>query len=105
LLNTPNIPDYTSTHSVLGGAASAVLRRFFHTDDVPFTTTSGAPFAGITRSYTSFSQAAIENGNSRIYAGIHFRSAVEDGIRQGNQIGRFVFTHALRSLQDDDEDD
>jgi hypothetical protein len=73
---------------------------------VPFTTTSGAPFAGITRSYTSFSQAAVENGNSRIYAGIHFRSAVEDGIRQGNQIGRFVFTHALRSLhQDDDEDD
>jgi PAP2 superfamily len=106
LLNTPAIPDYTSTHSILGGAASDVLRRFFHTDDVPFTTTSGAPFAGITRSFTSFSQAAIENGNSRIYAGIHFRSAVEDGIRQGNQIGRFVFTHALRSLhQDDDEDD
>ena len=106
LLNTPAHPDYTSTHSILGGAASDVLRRFFHTDDVPFTTTSGAPFAGITRSFTSFSQAAIENGNSRIYAGIHFRSAVEDGIRQGNQIGRFVFTHALRSLhQDDDEDD
>jgi len=105
LLNTPAIPDYTSTHSILGGAASDVLRRFFHTDDVPFTTTSGAPFAGITRSFTSFSQAAIENGNSRIYAGIHFRSAVEDGIRQGNQIGRFVFTHVLRSLQDDDEDD
>jgi hypothetical protein len=81
------------------------LRRFFHTDNVPFTTTSGAPFAGITRSFTSFSQAAIENGNSRIYAGIHFRSAVEDGIKQGQKIGRLVFTHTLRSIQPEDDDD
>jgi hypothetical protein len=104
-LNTPAIPDYTSTHSVLGGAASEVLRRFFHDDDIAFTTTSGVPFAGITRSFDSFSQAARENGKSRIYAGIHFRSAVEDGIKQGKQIGRFAFTHTLRPLDGDDEDD
>jgi hypothetical protein len=100
LLNSPALPDYPSTHSILGGAASEVLRRFFHHDDIAFTTTSGAPFGGITRSYTSFSQAAVENGNSRIYAGIHFRSAVEDGIAQGRRIGRFVFTHALKPLDD-----
>jgi hypothetical protein len=104
LLNTPAHPDYTSTHSILGGASSEVLRRFFHNDDVPFMTTSGVPFAGLTRSFASFSQAAAENGNSRIYAGIHFRSAVEDGIQQGQQIGRFVFTHALQPLDHDDED-
>jgi hypothetical protein len=68
------------------------LRRFFHHDSIEFTTTSGAPFAGITRSFVSFSDAAEENGNSRIYAGIHFRSAVRDGIAQGKQIGRFVFS-------------
>jgi hypothetical protein len=102
LLNTPAIPDYPSTHSVLGGAASEVLRRFFHDDDVPFTTTSGAPFAGLTRSFDSFSQAAAENGESRIYAGIHFRSAVEDGIKLGNKIGGFTFTHVLRPLDLDD---
>ena len=101
LLNTPAIPDYTSTHSVLGGAASAVLRRFFHDDEVAFTVTSGAPFAGLTRSFTSFSQAAAENGESRIYAGIHFRSAVEEGIEQGAHIGRFVFRHALQGLDSD----
>jgi hypothetical protein len=105
LLNTPSIPDYTSTHSVLGSAAAEVLRRFFHTDKVPFTTTSGAPFAGLTRSFTSLSQAATENGESRIYAGIHFRAAVEDGIKQGNQIGGFVFTHALRPIDPKDDDD
>ena len=105
LLNTPAIPDYTSTHSVLGGAASEVLRRFFRDDDVPFTTTSGVPFAGLTRSFTSFSQAASENGESRIYVGIHFRSAVEEGIRQGKHIGRFVIRHTLKPLHADDGDE
>jgi hypothetical protein len=100
LLNTPAIPDYPSTHSVLGGAASEVLRRFFRDDDVAFTTTSGAPFAGITRSYTSFSQAAAENGESRIYCGIHFRSAVHDGIKLGNKVGGYTFTHALQPLDE-----
>jgi hypothetical protein len=105
LLNTPAIPDYTSTHSVAGGASAEVLRRFFDHDDVPFTTTSGVPFAGLTRSYTSFSQAAAENGDSRVYAGIHFRSAVEDGIKQGEKIGHFVFRHALQPLNRDDDDE
>ena len=104
LLNSPAIPDYTSTHSILGAAAAAVLRRFFDDDEVPFQTTSGAPFAGITRAFQSFSEAARENGQSRIYAGIHFRSAVEEGIRQGSRIGRFVFTHALRPTEGDDDE-
>jgi hypothetical protein len=101
LLNTPAIPDYTSTHAVLGGAAAEVFRRFFHDDDVPFTTTSGPPFAGITRSFSSFSEAARENGESRIYAGIHFRSAVDDGIKHGKKISAFAFTHVLRPLDGD----
>jgi hypothetical protein len=80
------------------------LRRFFHTDQVPFTVTSGAPFSGLIRSFTSFSQAALENGLSRIYAGIHFRTAVEDGIQQGKQIGGFVFTHSLQAGNEDEDD-
>ena len=50
--------------------------------------TSGAPFAGITRSFTSFSQAAQENADSRVYAGIHFRTACRDGVALGQKIGR-----------------
>jgi hypothetical protein len=69
------------------------------------TTTSGVPFAGITRSYGSFSQAATENGESRIYAGIRFRSAVADGIKQGRKIGAFAFTHGLQPLGHEEDDD
>jgi hypothetical protein len=89
-LNTPPVSDYPSTHSVLGGAAAAVLAAVFGTDQIAFTTTSGAPFAGITRSFTSFSQAAQENADSRVYAGIHFRTACRDGVALGQKIGRRV---------------
>ena len=102
-LNTPNHPDYLSGHSTFGGAAAEVLARFFGTDDIAFTTTSGAPFAGITRSFTSLSQAAHENVDARIYAGIHFRSACEDGIQVGQKIGKFIFMHYLQPATGTDE--
>lgn len=68
-----------------------MLARFFGGDQVAFSMTSGAPFAGITRLFKSFSQASQENADSRIYAGIHFRSACRDGIILGEQIGRRAF--------------
>ena len=94
-LNTPALPEYPSTHSVAGGAAAAILARFFGTDEFAFTMTSGPPFAGITRSFTSFSQAAQENADSRVYAGVQFRSACQDGIMLGTQIGRRAFAQQL----------
>jgi hypothetical protein len=108
-LVTPNIPDYPSTHSVLGAAAAEVLARFFDEDDddISFSTTSGNPFPGTTRSFTSFSQAAQENADSRVYAGIHFRTACTDGLRQGKKVGRFAFKHYLKPIRRHhrDEDD
>jgi PAP2 superfamily/Vanadium chloroperoxidase N-terminal domain len=95
-LNTPAIPDYPSTHSVLGAAAAAVLGRFFGSDQLSFAMTSGPPFPGIARSFKSFGQAAQENADSRIYAGIHFRSACQDGIKLGEQIGRQTFAQLLQ---------
>jgi hypothetical protein len=95
-LNTPPLPDYPSTHSVAGGAAAAVLARFFGTDQIAFTMTSGPPFPGITRSFTGFSQASQENADSRVYAGIHFRTACQDGIKLGESIGRRAFTQYLQ---------
>jgi hypothetical protein len=95
-LVTPASPDYPSTHSVLGVAAAEVMARFFGDDTIRFTMTSGPPFAGFTRSYTSFSQAAHENADSRVYAGIHYRTATTDGLKMGRKIGRYTFLHSLR---------
>jgi membrane-associated phospholipid phosphatase/methionine-rich copper-binding protein CopC len=95
---TPPVPDYPSTHTVLGASAAAVLERFFGTDFVNFTMTSGAPYPGITRKFWSFSEAARENGASRVLAGIHFSTAVNAGYLQGSQIGTLVFEQALRPV-------
>jgi hypothetical protein len=54
------------------------------------TVTSGKPFEGIARSFTSFSQAARESADSRVHAGIHFRSACEDGMSLGRRVGERV---------------
>jgi PAP2 superfamily len=101
LLNTPAHPDYVSTHAVQGGAAAAVLRQVFGTDQVAFTATSGAPFAGLTRTFSRLSAAAQENADSRVYAGVHFRSATTNGLRLGRQVGWFTVTHALRPVTEE----
>jgi hypothetical protein len=85
-LITPPVPDYPSTHTVLGAAAAQVLIHFFG-DRIRYSTTSVTE-PGVVRHFRGFSEAAIENGASRVYAGIHFLQAVADGYRQGAGIGR-----------------
>jgi hypothetical protein len=87
-LVTPPVPDYPSTHTVLGWAAAEALIELFG-DKVRYSMTS-LTLPGVTRQYRGFSQAAEENGLSRLYAGIHFRHAVKDGRRQGRSIGQAV---------------
>ena len=84
----PPVPDHPSTHTVLGAAAAEVLIQNFG-DRVRFSTTS-ASLPNVTRHYRGFTEAAIENGMSRVYCGIHFLKAVRDGYDLGSTIGREV---------------
>ena len=86
--NTPAVSDYPSTQSTFSAAAAVVLASVLGGDQATFTVTSGKPFEGLTRSFASFSQAARESADSRIYAGIHFRSACEDGLGLGRKVGQ-----------------
>ena len=77
-----------------GGVAAEVLKQVFGTDASPLPHAARRPAgrtcadpAPVIRSYSSFSQAADENAVSRIYIGIHFRRAVEEGVQHGRQIG------------------
>jgi hypothetical protein len=94
-LPTPPIPDYPSAHTVLGAAAATVMARLFDNDYVAFETTSGAPYPGLTRKFWSFSEAAQENGASRVLAGIHYPTAVKVGYELGESIGAWVVEHSL----------
>jgi membrane-associated phospholipid phosphatase len=95
----PPVPDFPSTHTVLGAAAATVLAQVFGSDYVSFSMMSGQPYPNITRRFWSFSQAAQENGASRVLAGIHFPSAVDAGYKQGAAIGEWTFHHALQRLE------
>jgi len=93
---TPPVPDYPSTHTVVGWAAAEVLIGTLD-DRVRFSADS-LTLPGVTREFEGFSAAAEENGQSRVYAGIHFGHAVKDGRRLGRGIGRAV-TQALAPVR------
>jgi hypothetical protein len=92
---TPPFPDYVSGHSTFSGAAATVLALFYGTDDLPFTT--GSDFLpDVYRSFPTCLAAAEEAAMSRLYGGIHFRSANEDGLQAGISIGEWTATHYLQ---------
>lgn len=107
LVPTPPIPDYDSGHSVEGGTAAQVLTRFFGRDRARFEMCSYTLPAGQTctdaspvlRRFHSFSQAAAENGRSRILVGFHFRKAVKEGIAHGNKVGNWTVNHSLQPVR------
>jgi hypothetical protein len=93
LANTANDPSYPGAHATFSQAAATVLRDFFGTDVFSFSLSNSA--VGITRSFTSFSGAASEASDSRIFAGQHFRYDELAGQTVGGQVADFVFDHSF----------
>lgn len=89
VLQTPPFPEYTSGHSVVSGAAAIALTDVFG-DGFSFDDDVEVPFGLPVRSFNSFNEAAQEAAISRVYGGIHYRSAVEVGITQGRNLGNFI---------------
>jgi hypothetical protein len=94
---TPNHPSYTGGHGTVSGASGAVLADFFRTDDITFTSSTEG-FNVPDRTFTSFSQAATEGSNSRLYGGIHLSFDNEDGLAGGRALGQYVAATQLRPL-------
>jgi hypothetical protein len=107
---TPPFPAYPSGHAGFGGALFQILRNFYRTDDIAFTFVSDE-FNGVTRdnhgtvrplvthSFSSLSEAEEENGQSRIYLGIHWTFDKTDGIAQGRQVADYVYHNAFERLR------
>jgi hypothetical protein len=103
---TPPFPAYPSGHAGFGGALFQVLRRFYGRDQIAFRFVSDE-FNGVTqdhegnvrpywpREFRSLSEAEEENGQSRIYLGIHWSFDKREGIAQGRRVADHVFDHAF----------
>ena len=91
LIITPPFPEYPSGHSVQSGAAAEILTHLFG-DSVAFTDSTQTPLGRAPRRFASFRKAADEVAISRMYAGVHFRSAVYNGLTQGQCVARRVIT-------------
>jgi hypothetical protein len=87
-LQTPPFPEYTSGHSVISTAAATILTHHLG-DSVSFTDFSEMDYLGLQRSFNSIMDAANEACISRLYGGIHYRSAIEQGKEQGKRIGTY----------------
>jgi hypothetical protein len=89
ILQTPPFPEYTSGHSMISGAAAAVL-TYLLGDNFSFTDDSEVMFELQPRTFHSFKEAAAEAAISRLYGGIHFRDSVENGEVAGKAVGDYV---------------
>src|SRR3569623_1695118 len=88
LINTPPFPEYTRGHSVSSAAAATVLTAILG-DHYAFTDTTGGADNLPMRQFTSFWDAADQAGISRLYGGIHYRAAIENGLSQGRCIAAY----------------
>ncbi len=89
IIVTPPFPEYTSGHSVISGTSSRTLTAIFG-QNFRFTDSTEQQFGHGVRSFNSFDEAAQQAAMSRMYAGIHYRPAVEIGLAQGQKIGDYM---------------
>jgi PAP2 superfamily len=91
LLQTPPFPEYTSGHSVISAASAVTLTELFG-DNFAFTDSTEIEFGLTARSFKSFIDASEEAAISRMYGGIHYRPAVEQGVKEGRALGSYILT-------------
>jgi hypothetical protein len=89
VLQTPPFPEYTSGHSVISSSSAVVLTKLFG-DNFAFTDSTELEFGLTARTFKSFFHASEEAAISRMYGGIHYRPAIENGIIEGRALGNYI---------------
>ena len=96
---TPPFPAYVSGHATFGATHAGIMRNFFGTDNVTFKLDTEDPSAvNVKRAFNSFSSAALENGRSRVYLGVHYQWDADAGYISGTQLADYVSANYLQAL-------
>lgn len=98
---SPPFPAYVSGHATFSATHAAIMRRYFGTDNVTFTAMTEDPNlpSGVTRSFNSFTEAALQAGRSRVYVGVHFQWDGDHGFISGSALGDLVVDRVLRPIR------
>jgi hypothetical protein len=97
---TPNHPEYPSAHACLTPALGKVVARFLDTDRIDFTVVSVSNPSLGDRTFARANDLENEVTNARIWGGIHYRSAVEDGTKLGLKVADDVLAHHFQKTHD-----
>jgi hypothetical protein len=100
LIITPAHPEYPSAHSALTAAAIGVLGHYFGKNSSIIVDSEVSP--GVVRSFSDLASAQVELNNARVYGGIHFRTATDDGQALGTAVAKFVLKNAFHRIDGDD---
>ncbi len=95
ILQTPAFPEHTSGHSVASASAATMLTHLFG-ENYSFADSTEVPFGLPIRKFESFKAASEEAAISRLYGGIHYMPAIENGVIQGRNIGQFIVSQFQR---------
>ena len=98
LAGTPNHPEYPSAHACITPAGGRVVARFLGTPRIDFTVPSLTGLGD--RRFADVGDLTYEVGNARIWGGIHFRSAVDDGVKISTHVADWVLAHHFHRSHD-----
>jgi hypothetical protein len=94
---TPSHPEYPSAHTTVGASVLAFYTEWFDTDEFPLAFQGNG---GAVRNYTSVNEIHAEEGNARVWGGMHWRHSAEVGIVVGSRVGRYTARHLLKPRDD-----
>jgi len=93
LIGAPPYPDQPSGLSALGCSVVDTMQHFYGRDQATF---SGTTPGGVPRTFTSFSEVCADIVDARVWSGIHFRFADEEGAKIGRRVAHWGNRHAFR---------
>jgi len=96
-ITTPSHPEYPSAHTTVGAGALEFYTLWFESHRFPL---AFAGNAGAVRQYTSVAEIVEEEGNARVWGGMHWRNSTEAGAALGRRVGRYTARHLLKRLDD-----
>src|SRR6185503_7581455 len=94
---TPSHPEYPAAHTTVGAGALGFYTVWFDTDEFPLAFKGNL---GAVRFYTSVAEIEEEEGNARVWGGMHWRNSTEVGAALGSKVGKYTATHLLKRLDD-----